>query len=121
MKFNSALKIYLFKETEMVSFSIKVSSNHVLTFRFLQDEFEQILEKWDSHNGIELETAIGKWEFRYKKAGPRPEQAPNRFVKIALYDAHREQHFRVSYDDMQQLRKEYFYQKHKPQHWDRHG
>ena len=47
LEFVKPLKIYLFKETNEVSFSILVSPNSVNTYILKVTEFEKILELWD--------------------------------------------------------------------------
>jgi hypothetical protein len=118
--FKTNLKLYLFKSKNQVSLSIKVSDNCVNAFNFTIEEFEKILESWTTPNGFEIQTKNSFWAFRHKTSTPRPECAKTSYVSITVHlDNSMTCHYRVSYDDMYNLKKDYFYQKHNSMYWDK--
>ena len=111
MIFSNTLKVYYFKEERSVTFSIKVTDNFVNTYRFTESEFDNIVEKWNSKEGIEFRTNNGSWMFQHKKRGPRPVCEPANFVRIDYWRDEQSFHYRVTYDEMLVAVKDYFYQK----------
>ena len=54
LEFSSNLKMYLFKDKDRVSFSIKVSDNMVSEYYFTITEFEHLLENWNKPEGLDF-------------------------------------------------------------------
>jgi len=119
LEFVKPLKIYLFKETNEVSFSILVSPNSVNTYVLKVIEFEKILELWDKKGGAEIRTDTASWHIQYKIRGPRPESKIASYVRIAIYYKDQSFHYRVDYNDMIEISKDYFYQKNNKMYWDK--
>jgi hypothetical protein len=118
LKFNSVFKLYLIKNTNKVKLAIKVSDNLVNEFFFNQEQFDQIMNGWENNKGIEIKVDSINWNFMLKKSSPRPVNQPTSYVKISAYINGMGLHFRVSYDDMIVLKKDYFYQKNHKMYWD---
>lgn len=118
LKFDSVFKLYLMKNTNKVKLAIKVSDNLVNEFFFNQEQFDQIMNGWENNKGIEIKVDSINWHFAHKKNSPRPVNQPTSYVKISAYVNSMGLHYRVSYDDMINLKKDYFYQKNNKMHWD---
>ena len=117
--FTTPLKLYLFKDKNRVSLSIKVSDTCVNSYYVDVDDFERILGSWKKPHGFEIQTTNGYWFFQHKTSTPRPECAKTSYVRISVHASGSTTfHYRVSYNDMCNLEKEYFYQKNNKMHWD---
>lgn len=116
LTFSKALKIYLFKHRQQISLSIRVSKSTVNTFRLNQQHFEQLLDNWQQ--GIELNTEHNHWLIQHKTICPRPERATTSYVRITVSTNNIEYNYRVTYADMLELEKDYYYQKHNTMYWD---
>ncbi len=119
LEFTKPLKIYLFKETNEVSLSILVSSNTVNTYMLKAEDFEKILGFWNKKGGCQIQTDNAVWHIQYKTSGPRPESKPVAYVRIAIYLKSQAFHYRVDYDDVYEMQKDYFYQKNNKMYWDK--
>ncbi len=119
MIFKSNLKIYFFKETQTISLSIKVTDNYVNTYTFTKDEFDFIVSNWESKEGASIQTNNYSWLIQHKKRGPRPICEPANFVRITKWQNNQSFDYRVSYDDMIQAIKDYYYQQNNKMHWDK--
>jgi hypothetical protein len=117
--FSDNLKIYVFKEKQTVSFSIKVSDNFVNTFELDINDFEKILDKWKSPGGFDEMLKNHWWTLCYKKTTPRPECSPASYVRISVSVNNQQFNYRVDYSDMIRLEKDYFYQKNNKMYWDK--
>ena len=119
LPFTSRLKLYLFKNQNRVSLSIKVSDNYVNGFSFVVEDFEKIIQSWKQPKGIDMRIDGAHWHINHKSTTPRPECAKTSYVRISVHPpgpvAH---HYRVSYEDMYNLEKDYFYQKNNEMYWD---
>ena len=83
LSFTSNLKIYLFKNRQQVSFSIKVSDNCVNSYWLSTNDFEKILSTWNT-TGFDAQAGNGWWSVQHKKSTPRPESAPTSYVRISV-------------------------------------
>lgn len=119
MKFTSKTKIYLQKDAQTVSLSIKVSSNCVNTYTFTQNQFENILQYWDKPGGAKFNTDNGSWLIQHKKRGPRPVSEPANFVRISFWRDEQSFDYRLDYEDMINIVKDYYFQKNNKMHWDK--
>jgi len=117
LSFTSNLKIYLFKNRQQVSFSIKVSDNCVNSYWLSTNDFEKILSTWNT-TGFDAQAGNGWWSVQHKKSTPRPESAPTSYVRISVSMNNQTFHYRVDYTDMYQLVKDYYYQKNNQMYWD---
>jgi hypothetical protein len=111
MIFENSVKMYYFKDTKDVSFSIRVNDNFVNTYRFTEEQFDKIIENWNKPGGIEFRTNNGSWMFQHKKRGPRPVCEPANYVRVDFWRDEQSFHYRLSYDNMINIVKDYFYQK----------
>lgn len=118
MIFSSKIKLYYLKEKEEISFSIKVNDYVVNSYKFTRKQFEYILDNWNKPGGAEFRTDNGSWLIQHKKRGPRPECVPASFVRITFWRDEQSFDYRVDYDSMINIEKEYFFQKHNKMHWD---
>jgi hypothetical protein len=118
MKFSKPLKIYLFKKENRVKLSIMVTDSCVNTYNLDVKHIEFLLKNWKSDIGAEFNYGKSDWHVVWKKCGPRPENAPASFVAINIHYPGQAFNYRVSYDDMVALEKDYFYQKNNKMHWD---
>jgi hypothetical protein len=117
LNFKNSLKIYLFKDKNIVDFAIRISDNHVVTYTLPQELFAGIIKHWKDPNGYLFQHNGQGWNIQYKTTTPRPEMIPASYVKISVYVGHI-YHYRVSYEDMINLEKEFFYQTHNVMYWD---
>ena len=116
-KFKKKLKIYLFKNKKTVDFSIRVSHNCVNVYKLNQQNFEEILENWKT--GIDKDIGNLYWCIEYKQTTSKPENAPTSYVRISVYTGNSPSfHYRVDYDDMLSVEKDYYYQKNNIMSWD---
>jgi len=111
MIFKNNIKLYYFKDTQEITLSIKVADNFVNSYRFTESQFDKIIENWDKPGGIEFRTNNGSWMFQHKKRGPRPVCEPANYVRIDYWRDEQSFHYRLNYDDMISIVKDYFYQK----------
>lgn len=118
LAFTRQLKLYLFKQEQEVSISIRVSDNSVHTFRLDQENFEQLLVNWQQPDGVRLVIRNNRWFVQYKTRGPRPERTVSTYVRITVSTRDIEYNYRASYQDMIDLEREYYYQKHNTMYWD---
>jgi hypothetical protein len=116
MKYKKPIKIYLFKDQDRVDVSIKVNSSLVNGYRFKKHEFESILYNWKT--GIEFPYDSGYVYVQYKKQGHRPEKKTSPYVRFSVSINGVTYHHRLSYDDMYEIEKEYFYQSNNKMYWD---
>ena len=117
--FQKAAKLYLYKDKSHVDLSIRVSDTCVQQYNFSVDEFEQLLAGWDSPHGIDLTVSNKRFNVLHKTRTPRPEGAATSYVKFTVYTNGMAFHHRLDYGDMQELQRDYYYQKHNHMHWDR--
>ena len=108
MKFTQPLKIYLFKDQNRVDVSVKVNDTLVNGYRFTISDFEKIVDNWQGGYAV----------VEYKKHGPRPERKLDPYVRFSISIGYGTFHHRLTYNDMLQLEKEYFYQKNNKMYWD---
>ena len=119
LSFTAPLKLYLFKDKNRVSLSIKVSDTCVNSYYIDVDDFERIVESWKEPNGFEIQATDSHWFFQHKTSTPRPECAKTSYVRISVHtNGPITFHYRVSFSDMYNLEKEYFYQKNNKMYWD---
>ena len=119
LEFSSNLKMYLFKDKDRVSFSIKVSDSMVSQYNFTITEFENLLENWNKPEGLEFKTSSNHhWSVGHKTRTPRPERAETSYVRLSVFANGFSFHHRVDYIDMYNLQKDYFYQKNNVMYWD---
>ena len=115
--FNDLIKIYLFKEEKKVKVSFKITDYIVTHFSISQDQFEEILAKWKTEDGIQgMETNdCGKIWWYYNDCGPRPARLPASYVTVSF----KRWNFRFSVAEMLKLKTEYLRQKNNKMHWDK--
>ena len=117
--FTKPLKIYLFKNRNIVNFNIKVSNNAVNTYEITIADFENLLQNWKSAGGLELKINNNHWHVQWKKTGPRPRREIVDYVKISVsVNTGQTFHYRVDFTDMYEMEQEYFYQKNNKMYWD---
>lgn len=118
LNFTDNLKIYLFKDKNQVSFSVKISDSCVNEYTFTIEEFDEFIDHWDSDSGIDKKYSGRHWSVKHKRSTPRPESTPASYVRLSVYANGIGIHHRVDYTDMLRVRKEYFYQKNNRMYWD---
>ena len=118
LEFTKNLKIYLFKDKDKVSFSVKVSDCFVNEYSFSILEFEDFISQWNAPGGIDKQYSNGHWSVMCKKTTPRPESVSAGYVRLTVYKNNIGNHYRVNYSDMLEIQKDYFYQKHNKMYWD---
>ena len=118
LNFTSNLKIYLFKEKDKVSFSVKVSDSCVYEYSFTVKEFEEFISNWDTPAGVNKSYSGIYWSVCHKKSTPRPECGPASYIRLSAYNNNVGVHHRVDYIDMLNVRKDFFYQKNNKMYWD---
>lgn len=116
MKFTKPIKIYLFKEKNSVDVALRINTSTVITYTLTPELFEKLLQGWKT--GIELEYDHANWYVQYKKTGPRPESKQSPYVRFSVSKSGIRLHFRVTYDDMIAVEREYFFQKNNTMYWD---
>ena len=109
--FTKPIKIYLFKKRERLKMTIRVNDCYAMTYYWDQDMFEDMLYNWQK-----------EWEGKARGMdmfiGPKSEKGGKKFVRITMA-AHGGMEHRVSRIAMNQLRKDYEYQKNNTMPWDR--
>ena len=114
--FNDPIKIYLFKDEQLVKVSFKISDYVVTNRDITQESFEHILENYnvgDGVQGIEMHDNGMIWWY-HSKFGPRPECIPADMVCINFNRFS----FRISSDEMNRIKENYYHQKNNKMHWD---
>lgn len=114
--FNELIKIYLFKKEKKVKVSFKITDYVVTNFAVTQDQFEEILAKWKTDDGIQAMQSedCGKIWWFYNDCGPRPTRVPASYVNVSF----KRYNFRFSVAEMLKLKNEYLRQKNNKMHWD---
>lgn len=120
LNFTSNLKMYLFKERDKVSFSVKVSETCACEYSFTIAEFEEFIATWDTTNGTDKLYSGVHWSVSHKKSTPRPESGPASYIRLSAYKNGIGMHHRVDYIDMLNVRKDFFYQKNNKMYWDQY-
>ena len=118
LNFTSNLKMYLFKEKNKVSFSVKVSDTCVSEYSFTVEEFNEFIEQWDKPGGVDKQYSEVHWSVMHKKSTPRPESSSASYIRLSAYKNGIGMHHRVDYVDMLNIRKDYFYQQNNKMYWD---
>jgi hypothetical protein len=118
LAFSKTVKLYVFKDRQRVSLTLRVSDSCAHGYEFTMAEFETLLRDWDSADGVELDTGAAHYSVMHKRFTPRPERAATSYVRFSVWINGMTLHHRLAYDDMQSLRTDYFYQKHHRMHWD---
>ena len=116
--FTHPLKIYLFKDKKTVDLSLRVSDQYVQTYVIPQTTFEALVQNWRKPGGYSFNTEGSGWFVLYKTTAPQPEALPASYVRITVWNSGIAHNFRVQFQDMLNLEKEYFYQVHNPMYWD---
>lgn len=119
LEFTKPIKIYLFKDRQLVSLGLRVSDSCVNTYDLPVTDFEKILGFWNKKGGCQLTINDAVWNVQYKTSGPRPECKSVSYVRIAIYYANRSYHYRLDYNDMYEVIKDYYYQKNNKMYWDK--
>lgn len=119
LEFDKPIKIYLFKDRNIVSMGLRVSECAVNTYELSTVDFEKILGFWNKKGGCQLSINNATWHIQHKTTGPRPECKHVSYVRIAIYYNDRSNHYRVDYNDMYEMIKDYFYQKNNKMYWDK--
>lgn len=119
VEYTSMFKLYFMKDTNKVKLAIKVTNNLVNEYFFNQDQFDHIIDNWNTKQGVEIKVDNIKWSICHKKSFPRPiDHCPTSYVKISVYVNGMVFHYRATFDEMICLTKDYFYQKNNKMHWD---
>ena len=119
LNFTEPLKIYLFKNRNIVNLNIRVSDNVVNAYNFDTEIFEKLLDKWQDPDGVDLKVGKHHWYIQHKTSGPRPQRKPADYVRISISVGNGQYfHYRVGWDDMHKMEHEYFYQKRHEMYWD---
>ena len=114
--FTAPIKIYYFKDEAAVSCSFMITEYVVLKCEFTEKEFDYICEHWNVDDGVQgLRTEHNHkiwWERR--TVGPRPDKKDCDHVVIDVRDFN----FRIETQDMEDVVREYYFQKNNAMHWD---
>ena len=117
LEFTKPLKLYVFKDRESVDLSIRVSEAHAHTWSLPQAVFADIVANWRNQKGHSFQHNNNAWFIQYKKQTPGPEWAPASYVRISI-GGNPMFNYRVDYEDMVALERDYFYQCHNQMYWD---
>lgn len=118
LDFTSTFKIYVHKDTDRVSWSIRVTESHVHTYNLSLDEFAAMLSKWHTPGGHQWRSDSHRWTVEHKLYGPAPARAPADYVKISVGGAGQDWHYRVDHADMIGLEREFMRQTRNTMPWD---
>ena len=113
--FTAPIKIYYFKDEAMVSCSFMITESVVLKTEFTEKEFDYICENWNVDDGVQgLRTEHnGKIWWERRTIGPRPTCVDCDHVVIDVRDFN----FRIDTDVMENVVKEYSFQKANQVYW----
>ena len=118
LEFDQPFKLYVFKDSNRVSWSLRVSENHVHSYNLARDEFELMLRHWQQPGGYHWQSNSWRWFVEHKTQGPAPQHVPANYVKIFVGGAGQDFHYRFELTDMIDLEREFFYQCNNQMHWD---
>lgn len=116
MKFDKVFKLYIFKDTDRANLSLQASENLVIEYRMCIKELQHIVDNWES--GVELTTDNNTWFIEYKLYGPRPERKYSPYVRVSVNHSGCKFHYRLTYDDMLELQREFYYQMNNDMYWE---
>jgi len=118
-KFDKPIKIYLFKNKNMVSLSFFVTSYLTNQYNLKITEFEKIISSQEDYMEFESELSNTYWLIEKKSRGPRPEKKPCKpFMRVSISTVGTTAHYRFYIDDWSKMISEYLYQKNSVMHWD---
>ena len=114
--FTAPIKIYYFKDEAVVSCSFMITEYVVLKCEFTEKEFDYICENWNVEDGVQgLRTEHnGKIWWERRIVGPRPACHECDHVVVDIRDFN----FRIETQDMEDVVREYYFQKNNAMHWD---
>ena len=110
--FNELFKLYLFKHRERVKLTVMVNETFGVTYLWDQDQFEDMITSWQD-----------EWTGKARGAdifvGPKKsEDKKSRFVRFSSSAQFGCEH-RFTYNQMEELLKEYMHQKNNKMPWDK--
>ena len=114
LHFNDPFKIYLFKHTEEVKLSIKVSSHVVDTYAMPQLVFENLLAACCDAQGASVKGSAVSWWAQHKHIGKTTE-----YVRLSAWYAGASRDYRTDRYIIDLLCKEYDKQKNTTMYWDK--
>ena len=110
--FTNTFKFYLFKHRERAKLTVMINETFGITYLWDQDQFEEMITSWeDEWTG----KALGANIFVGPKKG---DGNKDRFVRFSSSAQFGTEH-RFSYNQMEELNKEYFHQKNNKMTWDK--
>ncbi len=118
-KFDKPIKLYLFKNKNMVSLSFFVTSYLTNQYNLKTTEFEKIISCQDDYLEFESQLSNTYWLIEKKSRGPRPKKKPCKpFMRVSISTVGTTAHYRFYIDDWSKMISEYLYQKNSVMHWD---
>lgn len=114
--FNKVFKLYIFKDADRANLSLRANDNLVIEYRLRIKELQHILDNWEA--GVELTTDSNTWLVEYKLYGPRPEKKYMPYVRVSVNHAECKFHYRLTYDDMLETYREFYYQMNNDMYWE---
>jgi len=118
MEFSKTFKLYVFKDKGTSDLTIKVSEQYAQTFNLPTLVLQEMLDNYSIlGKGFDKEINGSYWLVQLKMQSPEP-RIPCAYVRISVYHNGIGHQYRISPDDMIELKKDLFYQLHNKMYWD---
>ncbi|MDA9373944.1 hypothetical protein N9R43_01045 [bacterium] len=109
--FTDLFKLYLFKHRERCKLTVMVTETFGITYLWDQEQFESMCNGWQ-------EEWAGKAKGAEIFVGPKKGENKERFVRFSSSAQFGTEH-RFSYAEMNELTRQYWYQKENKMPWDK--
>jgi len=116
MKFDKVFKLYVFKEQDRANLSLYANDSLVIEYRLTIKELQHIVDNW--RTGVDFTTDYNCWCIEYKLHGPRPERKYSPYVRLSVNHTDCKFHYRLTYDDMLELERDFSYQLNNDMYWE---
>jgi len=116
MKFDKVFKLYIFKKDDVAKLSLKVNENLVVEYKMKINEIKHIVDNWKT--GVDFSTDNNNWFIEYKSYGPRPESVYSPYVRFSVSQDRFKFHYRLTYNDMLDLERDFYYQINNKMYWE---
>ena len=111
--FNETFKLFVFKDEDEVSISLRLSDSCCKSFNLPLSDFQYIIDNWkEGVSGYDIDGS--RWWWEYRDCGPRPECHPAHYVAISTNGWN----WRCTVDEMEILTQQFNHQLVNKNHWD---
>ena len=118
LNFTKTLKLYVFKDQNRVELTIRISDQYAQGYHMTIEEMKDMLAKWNTDKGFNVDLNGHNWLVVNKHHAPRPNCEPASYVRFSVSKNGNTQHFRLNPSDLFDLEKDFFFQMNNKMFWD---